>query len=91
MSVVKCRYCHVRIPPRQLPLHLKSCVNYRRLLKAGKIDAQTIGLNKTIAGSIEAHSSVSSSVSKEPLKDTKAVKDKKSFDNKVQTGKKHQG
>jgi len=83
MSVVKCQYCQVRIPPRQLPLHLKSCINYRRMLKAGKIDKEIIEANKTIAGSIDSYNA--------PVKDAKKINDKTSTKaNKDQSGKKAQ-
>lgn len=33
MPLVKCEYCGERVPPNQLQLHLKRCLNYRRLQK----------------------------------------------------------
>ena len=39
MSLVKCEHCNTRINPRQLDLHLKRCLPYRRKQKAGLIDA----------------------------------------------------
>lgn len=89
MSVVKCKYCHVRIPPRQLPLHLKRCVNYRRMLKAGQVDSETAELNKTIAGSIEFHTS-SPKLTKAQIKAAKNSNGNKTSGSKVQNGKKAQ-
>lgn len=38
MPLVKCEYCNTRVRPNQMDLHLKHCINYRRLQKAGKVD-----------------------------------------------------